>query len=258
MSQIARLENVYFKYSREYVVKDVSFSINKGDFVGLIGPNGGGKTTIIRLILGLILPDKGKVFLFGANPVSLKNKSKIGYIPQRTSNFDFGFPATAEEIVSLGILGAKKFPRKISAIDKDKVYQAMQLADVLSFRNNLIGNLSGGQLQRVFLAKMLVCKPDILFLDEPTSALDYKTRQKFMELIITLNKEKNTTIIFITHDNTQISRYANTLLVMDTKMLFCGNPTEFCRSKEMERYFGAFGQHIICHRHDAQAKELWK
>jgi zinc transport system ATP-binding protein len=256
--QIAEVKNISFRYTSEYVLENINFSINKGDFVGLIGPNGGGKTTIIKLMMGILKPTRGEIGLFGENPLFSKNKSKIGYIPQRTAGFDFDFPATAQEIVSLGLLVGRKFPRKIDFSDKAKVYNAMKLADVLPFAGKLIGHLSGGQLQRVFLAKMIACEPEILFLDEPTNALDYKTRQKFMDLIINLNKEKKVTVIFITHDNTQISKYANTLLVVDTKMLFCGSPLEFCKSRDMEKYFGAFSQHLICHRHDEAVEKLWK
>lgn len=258
MHQIAELKNVYFSYSGQTALHNINFVIKRGSFTGIIGPNGGGKTTIIRLIMGLITPDRGRVLLFGENPALSKNKNRMGYMPQRTADFNFDFPATVEEIVSLGALGIKKIPRRIEKSDKDKIYNAMETAGVMSFKNKLIGTLSGGELQRVFLAKMLVASPEILFLDEPTTALDYKTREKFMDLVINLNREKKTTVIFITHDNAQISKYADTLLVIDTKMLFCGSPGEFCKSKDMERYFGAFSQHIICHRHDKTAEKLWK
>jgi zinc transport system ATP-binding protein len=250
MPKIAEMQNVYFDYCRQKVLDNISFSLNTGDFVGLIGPNGGGKTTLIKLMMGLIKPNTGSTCLFGENPVYLKDKNKIGYIPQRTGYFNFDFPATVKEIVSLGVLGYKKIPRIINSSDKDKIYMAMKTADVLQISHKLVGHLSGGQLQRVLLAKMLVGNPQILFLDEPTSALDYKSRQKFIDIIVSLNKEKNVTVIFITHDNTQISKYANVLLVTDTKLLFCGSPDEFCKSGDMAKYFGAFSQHIICRRHD--------
>ncbi|HUT85380.1 MAG TPA: metal ABC transporter ATP-binding protein [Elusimicrobiales bacterium] len=253
MSEVIKVDNLFFKYDSEYVLRDINFSIEKGDFLGLAGPNGGGKTTLIKLILGLLKPTQGKVSLFGKDSTLFREKSKLGYMPQKINNFNSNFPATVKEVVSMGILAEKHFPRYISHRDEHKVYNAMKMTNITDLQTKLIGDLSGGQMQRVYMARIFTNTPEILFLDEPTSALDLNSRQKFMDLLVKLNKEKKTTIIFITHDNSQIGKYANKMLFLDREMVFFGGLGDFCKSQEMEKYFGHFAQHMICHRHDKDA-----
>lgn len=246
---ILSIKNLGFRYNSVEILGDISFSVNYGDYIGLVGPNGSGKTTLIKLILGLFKPAKGTVSLFGINPVDFKDWYRIGYLPQKTL-FNPYFPATVREIVSLGILSKKRASGKFDKSENKIIREAIRLMDLLDIKDTLIGELSGGQQQRVLVARAIVNEPDLLILDEPTTALDPGTRENFFYTLQELNKNKNTTIILVTHDIGSIGRYASKLLYLDKSIIFYGSFDDFCSSKDMGSYFGEFAQHLICHRHD--------
>ena len=245
---IVSSEHIYFHYNSAEVLADASFALEKGDYLGLVGPNGSGKTTLIKLLLGLIRPSRGTIRLFGQNPQEFRDWQKIGYLPQKTT-FNPLFPATVREVVSLGLLSKKKFPKRMTRPDRVFVDAALNLLDIDDIGHKLIGELSGGQQQRVFLAKALVGEPELLIMDEPTTALDPETREKFFETLSSLNRERMTTIIIITHDTGTIGEHASKLLYLDKSVVFCGSFDDFCKSSGMTNYFGEFSQHLICHRH---------
>jgi len=241
-------EHVYFHYNSTEVLADVSFTLEKGDYLGLVGPNGSGKTTLIKLLLGLVRPSGGAISIFGQDPQEFREWRRIGYLPQKTA-FNPLFPATVKEVVSLGLLSRKRFPKRMARSDRAFVEAALGLMDIKDIRHKLIGELSGGQQQRVFLAKALVGEPELLILDEPTTALDPETREKFFATLQDLNRTRSVTIIIITHDTGTIGEYASKLLYLDKKVVFCGSFDDFCKSSGMTTYFGEFSQHLICHRH---------
>lgn len=245
-----------YGYNSTEVLDDVSFSLNGGDYLGIVGPNGSGKTTLIKIILGFLQPVRGVVSLFGQTPSRFSHWHKIGYLPQKLSSFNPGFPATVKEIVALGLLSRKGFPRRIGTADRKVIDQALSLMDILPIKNKLVGELSGGQQQRVFLAKALACEPELLILDEPTTALDPEGREKFFATLKELNGRENVTIIMITHDIGTIGKYASRFLYLDKTVIFYGGFDEFCASSEMTSYFGEYSQHLICHRHDGQ--RVWE
>ncbi|MEW6001756.1 MAG: metal ABC transporter ATP-binding protein [Nitrospirota bacterium] len=250
MSPILSVKNLCFSYGPLEVLCEVTFAVEKGDYIGLVGPNGSGKTTVIKIILGLIQPERGTVSLFGTNPSAFGDRHKIGYLPQKLSNFNPHFPATVKEIVSLGLFSKKRFPKRITKDDEALINEAMTLADVLDIKDALIGELSGGQQQRVLVARAIVNKPEMLILDEPTTALDPEAREKFFQVLRDLNLTKNVTVILVTHDIASIGKYASKLLYLDKKIIFYGSFEDFCLSENMTHYFGEFAQHLICHRHD--------
>lgn len=249
MNEAVRLEHISFSYGVADVVSDISLSVAEGDYIGVVGPNGSGKTTLIRIILGLLKPSHGEVFVYGESIRAFDSWEKIGYLPQKISAFNPTFPATVEEIVGLGLLSHKAFPKQITRSDKDLIDRALDRMAIPDLKYNLIGELSGGQQQRVFVARALVHNPRILILDEPTSALDPQARENFFEILTDLNKKENLTIFLITHDIGNIGRYASKLIYLDKRVIFYGNFEEFCLSKNITEYFGAHSQHLICHRH---------
>lgn len=249
MEKILKVEKINFKYETAEILDNVSFEINQGDFVALAGPNGAGKTTLARLILGLESPNSGQIEIFGTKQANNIPWPKIGYLAQRAGLFNPLFPAKVKEVIALGLLSGKKYPKKINSSDKEKIDEVLNWLNISNLKNEAINKLSGGQQQRVFLARALVSKPDLLILDEPSTALDPETRTGFFELLKKLNKERGMAILIITHDTAQAGQYADKLLYLDKRVIFFGQFSDFCHSEEMEKYFGHFAQHLICHQH---------
>lgn len=248
--EVLSVKDLCFRYNSTEVLSDVSFSLRAGDYLAIVGPNGSGKTTLIKTVLGFLEPTVGSVYLFGSSPSRFSNWEKIGYLPQKLASLNPHFPATVKEVVGLGLLSRKGFPKKIKPSDHTAIDYALSLMDIIHIKDEFIGELSGGQQQRVLIAKALVGEPELLILDEPTTALDPEGRDRFFATLQTLNSQKKLTIIIITHDIGTIGRYASRLLYLDKKVVFYGGFDDFCVSKEMTDYFGEFSQHIICHRHD--------
>lgn len=246
---VVSVRNLSFHYHSEEILVDVSFDILRGDYVGLVGPNGSGKTTLIRNLLGLLKPDAGTVSLFGRNLWTFQDWHRIGYLSQKFMASYHHFPATVKEVVSMGLLSTKRFPKRISHADEVAVERALARLDILDLQNRLIHELSGGQQQRVFLARALVNEPELLVLDEPTAAIDPETRERFFDLLKNLHRQAGTTILLVTHDIGSIGRYASKMLFLDKRILFDGTFEAFCQSPEMTSLFGSSSQHLICHRH---------
>jgi zinc transport system ATP-binding protein len=200
-------ENVDFKYENTLVLSKVNFEINEGDYVTFIGPNGGGKTTLLKLILGFIKPLNGKIKLN-------VEKKRIGYVPQKAVNFDSNFPASVYEIVSMGRIARKGFFKMLNKKDYEKIEEALKFVEMWEYKNEKIGELSGGQQQRVFIAKALCSEPEILILDEPTTGIDKKSQNNFYKILKELNK-KEITLILVSHDISAI--------VNDVNRVFCIN-----------------------------------
>lgn len=239
------VKNLYVKYDRQEVLNDISFEIEPGDYIGIVGPNGSGKTTLVKALLGLVQLSGGSIVL----DAEMKTANSIGYLPQKTASGDKLFPAKVREIVSMGLLGEKKEPRFFNRSDMDKVNAIMEKLKIAELKDMRIGNLSGGQLQRVLLARAMVGSPKILILDEPTSALDPQIRGEFYGILDGLNKEDNVTILMISHDVGSIGQYTKKMLYLDGGLIFFGGYDEFCHSEKMTEYFGFMAQHQFCWRH---------
>lgn len=246
MSKILEVKELSVAYGSEEIFSNISFSVNRGDYIGIVGPNGAGKTTLIKAVAGILPYKNGAINYSGSG----KNISEaIGYIPQKVMIGDRIFPATVEEIILSGLLVKKKFPRYYNKSDKEKVKvlgEKLNFGDILKER---FGNLSGGQQQKVLLARALISEPEILFLDEPISALDVNARENFYAIIKELNVSRKITILFISHDIATVGKYTNKMLYIDRKLVFYGDYEEFCSSGEMTKYFGFNSQHQICWRH---------
>ena len=246
---VLTIEGLGFSYTGTGVLNDITFRVQAGDYLGVVGPNGSGKSTLIKAVLGLLDPDLGSVTIFGTPRSRFDQWRKVGYLPQRIKFFNPNFPATVEEIVRLGLLAGKRLPRLAAKADDEAVEKTLNLMGITDIRRRLIGDLLGGQQQRVLLARAVVGEPEILILDEPTTALDPETRENFYTLLEHLNRHVGTTIILVTHDTWSIGNYATRFIYLDKRIIFDGTFDDFCRSPEMTSFFGENAQHLICHRH---------
>jgi len=209
---VLRGEKISFSYDGVKVLKDCSFSVRNKDFAAVVGSNGAGKSTLLKICLGLLKPDQGKVWLFERLIDKFQEWDKIGYVPQRILNLNLGFPATVEEVVSSPLYTTKKLKdmsRKNKTDLTDKALRAVGMAD---YKDRLIGRLSAGQQQRIFIAKALISSPQLLVLDEPTTGIDNETEEDFYNLIYKLNKDDGITIVMVTHDYTDIKSMVNRVI----------------------------------------------
>lgn len=212
-----RLEDVTVEYGDAVVLDGVNLSVFENDFLGIIGPNGGGKTTILKVILGLVKPKKGKVLVFGGTPV--ENRGMIGYVPQH-SHFDREFPATVCNTVMMGRMRGGMF-RRFDDEDARVSAQALKTVDALELKNRQIGSLSGGELQRVMIARALACEPRILLLDEPVASVDRRVESRFYELLVKLNKKM--TVVLVSHDIGAVSVYVDKIACVNQKLYYHGD-----------------------------------
>ncbi len=208
--EIINVKNLTFEYSDTAVLKSVNFKLYKGDFLGIIGANGAGKSTLIKLILGLLSPDYGEIEIFGTT-ISEARK-KIGYVSQKANSFNTDFPATVKEVVRTNLFHKKGLFKPYTKEDDKKVTDALELVGMAHYADKLIGSLSGGEQQRVFIARALVGEPELLLMDEPTVGIDAMSVRGIMNIIKKLNNE-GMTIIMTNHDTPTLLEVSNKLLI---------------------------------------------
>lgn len=250
MKSIIECKDIHYSYSHNEVLKGVNFSIKQGDYVGLVGPNGSGKSTLLKIILGLLPPSKGEVFLFDKPISSFKEWHQIGYVSQKASSFNSGFPATIFEVVSMGIFGKKGLFKRLTRQDREQVLEAIDQVGLSSLRDRNIGKLSGGQQQRAFIARALAAKPRLLILDEPTVGVDTESVDRFYELLAKLHQEHHITLLMVTHDIGMMTQHVNKVACLNKRIHFHGNPSDFEANQELilENAYGSH-MHLVEHRH---------
>ena len=210
---IVEIKNVFFAYNGHTVLEGVSLDIRQADFIAMIGPNGGGKTTLLKLILGLLKPAKGSIRVLG--DTTEKASHHIGYVPQDV-HINRSFPITAMDIVLMGKLEPSRRWTQNSAQDRQDVLNALQQMEIDALASRKIGELSGGQRQRVFIARALVSRPKLLLLDEPTASIDARGQAEFYRLLKTLNKD--IPILVVSHDLVAISTYVKSVACVNKRL----------------------------------------
>jgi zinc transport system ATP-binding protein len=217
-------------------LEDINLDINESDLIALIGPNGAGKSTLLKVILGLIKPTSGSIKLFGCADLG-KNLKSVGYVPQTALVRDPNLPFTVYETVMMGRTPVAGLLHGLGKSDRNKVDEVLKLFDIYGLKDRKIGQLSGGQSQRVFLAKAMVAEPKLLLLDEPTSGVDMASKREFYNILERLNRERHIAVVLSSHDVGVVTKIANRVLCINRSQFFCGPNHEFKADKEIHRMY---------------------
>lgn len=242
---LVSITNVSFHYGTEPTIANINLEVARGEFLGILGPNGGGKTTLLKILLGLLKPDTGTVKLFGKDIREFRDWSKIGYVPQKAGSNVTPFPITVEEVVSMGRLNSKRFIDFSSAADAAAITEALTAVEIEKFRHHLLNELSGGQQQRVFIARALASHPELLILDEPTVGVDVEAQTKFYQLLQNLNKKQNLTLLLVSHDMEVVAHEASNVACINGTLIYHGKPKEVLKSDFIEKLYGKELQFVV-------------
>jgi zinc transport system ATP-binding protein len=225
-----RLEDVWLSFRGTPVLEAIDLTLAQGEFLGIIGPNGAGKSVLLRLLLGLLEPDQGRVEVLGLPP--LLARAQVGYVPQ-SLHFDRDFPMRVMDVVLMGRLGRDRVFRRYGERDREAARAALERVGVGHLADRQVGRLSGGQLQRVLIARALTVDARLLFLDEPTSSLDTRVGVEFYELIRDIAGDR--TVILVSHDLGVMNRYATSVACLNRKLFYHG-PKQLTREIIEETY----------------------
>lgn len=231
MSYLIRLEDVTIGYENKGILDPLGFSVEGGQFWGIMGPNGGGKSTLLKTILGLIPPVKGNI--------DRRDGIIFGYVPQN-EKFDPIFPVTVYEIVSMGRYSRVTAGKKLSEPDEESVSRSLDKVGILHLKDRTFRSLSGGEKQRTLLARALAGEPDILVLDEPTASVDVKGEARIMELVEQIKSETGLTVLMVSHFLDTVAKYADRIILIDKDInLFqAGEKTDLLKSDNINEFFG--------------------
>jgi len=210
---VIRITDLDFAYNGQPVLQGINLDVQEGDFIAMIGPNGGGKTTLLKLMLGLLKPDRGEISVLGKRPGRVSHQ--IGYVPQDV-NINRRFPITALDVVLMGKLAPGRRWSKTAEKDRRDALDALARIDMTDYADRRIGELSGGQRQRVFIARALVTRPRLLLLDEPTASIDSRGQTDFYRLLKRLNQEVS--IVVVSHDLLVISTYVKSVACVNRRL----------------------------------------
>jgi zinc transport system ATP-binding protein len=233
----------------ELVISGADFTVGEGDFVGMIGPNGGGKTSLVLGILGMLPAARGEIRIFGQPVRSFRQWGRVGYVAQDAINFDPNFPLTVRELVGLGRVGRSKMGRPLTGDDWSRVDNALELMDIKDIQHRRVGHLSGGQKQRVFVAKALVRDPDLLILDEPAAGVDAHTQEQFYGLLSNINSSQGITILMISHDLATVFCRMSKAVCVNREVHFAPITPELDEGALLRQVYGDHFTFVF-HRHE--------
>ncbi len=217
--EVVTLDDIWVHYNSTPILEGINLSIEQNDFLGIIGPNGGGKTTLLKVILGLITPSHGRVLVLGKTPQ--RSRGSIGYVPQHNL-FDRNFPISVWDVALMGRYSRAGLFRRYSSDDRTAALNALQTVGMLDHKDHQMGKLSGGEQQRVLIARALVSEPKLLLLDEPTASVDSTMQTEFYELLDRLKHRM--AIVLVSHDISAVSVYVDKIACLNRQLFHHGSP----------------------------------
>ncbi|PID79880.1 MAG: zinc ABC transporter ATP-binding protein [Clostridiales bacterium] len=247
--ELVTVKDAVFAYQTQRVLNGANLSICKGDYLGLIGPNGSSKSTLLKLMLGVLKLQGGSITLFDAPVDQFCDWGKIGYVAQNANQVNQAFPATVEEIVKIGLYPNLGWLKRTTDAHRKRVAEVLDIVEMSHLKHRLIGNLSGGQRQKVFIARALVSSPEIIFLDEPTVGIDAASQIKFYDLLDKLNAHMGVTIVMVSHDIGIVSEKVTKIACMENGRVYmhdacCALPV----ATFIEQFYGD-KMHLMKHHH---------
>ncbi|WP_062355808.1 metal ABC transporter ATP-binding protein [Bacillus kwashiorkori] len=253
---LIEINDLSFQYEKDKVLENINLVVHRGDFLGIVGPNGSGKSTLLKLLLGLLKKQSGEIYLFGEKMEHFTKWEKIGYVSQKSNAFNSAFPATVFEVVRSGLTKkASLFQFFFSKSINEKVITALKAVEMDEYVNRNIGELSGGQQQRVFIARAIVSEPELLILDEPTVGVDAKRVSQFYNLLGSLQKDKDITLILVTHDIGAVTEKITHVACINHTLHFHGDVNRF--EEESVNLSSMYGHDvkILTHNHHEEGHE---
>jgi zinc transport system ATP-binding protein len=225
-SPVLEATGVSYAYGSDAVLDGVDLRIGPGEFVALVGPNGSGKSTLLRVLLGLLPPDRGAVRLFGVPPDRLRERWRLGYVPQRPA-LARDLPATVEEVVAAGRLAQGRWWRRLGAEDHQEIAHALQSVQLLDLRDRRVSELSGGQQQRAFIAKAFTGRPELLILDEPVAGVDIESQGRFRDALTHFVREHKAAVLLVSHELGAVADVLDRVVVLrHGRVFFDGAPED--------------------------------
>ena len=247
MRAYVELEDVQFSYGEVRVLEGINLAVEAGDFLGIIGPNGSGKTTLLRIMLGLAEPERGTVRLFGHSPSSFRQWGRVGYVPQKAA-LDPTLPVTVHEVVATGLAPTLGVFARIGPSQRQRISEVLGHVGMQAHAATRIGALSTGQQQRVLIARALVSKPELLILDEPTGGVDPEAQTSFYALLHHLNRERDVTLILVSHDIGVVAKEVTKLCCLNRRLIFHGRPGDFLSDAALTALYGP-SVRVVSHQH---------
>ncbi len=228
IDRVLTADAVSFAYGTHSVLDRVTLEVGSGEFVALVGPNGSGKSTLLRIMLGLLRPASGSVQIFGASPRHLQERWRVGYVPQRSSAAG-DVPVTVEEVVATGRLARRGWWRRPGPADRSAVDHALRAVALSDLRHRPVRELSGGQEQRVLIARALAGDPELLVLDEPVAGVDAESQQLFRDSLVHLVREHRAAVLLVSHELGAVADDLDRIVVLRHRVVFDGPPSELAR-----------------------------
>jgi zinc transport system ATP-binding protein len=247
MRPFVEIDDVAFSHGEVRVLEGINLTVEPGDFLGIIGPNGSGKTTLLRIMLGLAVPERGRVRLFGHPLSTFRQWGRLGYVPQRAI-LDPGLPATVHEVVATGLIPLLGLFGRVGAAERARIAEVLGQVGMAAYAERRIGALSTGQQQRVLIARALVSNPELLILDEPTGGVDPEAQTSFYALLQHLNREREVTLILVSHDIGVIAKEVTKLACLNRRLIFHGRPGDFLSDAALTALYGP-SVRIVSHQH---------